>query len=115
MIITARGQLQHHFWGDYCATIRLGFASRQEAELARPLLQAAELQDIRMWQLGTMGAPTLRIFVDADQLEIVEKVLVSFGADPDAIGSTAHSIDYGDPFSIAIQVEDPAQMHLDLT
>lgn len=36
MAIIGHGQLQHHFWGDYCATIVLRFASIAEEDNIKP-------------------------------------------------------------------------------
>ncbi len=104
MIARADGRLRHCFFGEYSAVIALGFDSEAQAAAALPQLGAG-------WKAGTK--PKALIWRgEREALEICKARLVSFGADGDAIDSIAHSIDYGDRFSVEIEVTDPRQIPL---
>ena len=65
------------------------------------------------WSPTTAAASTSsHISVDSDQLVRLKAHLGTLGADVDAIDSVAHSIDYGDPFTVTVEVEDPKQILL---
>jgi hypothetical protein len=102
----ADGRLAHHFWGEYCATIALSFADARLASLALRRLGDG-------WEIGKR--PVALVWNGGrKELEACKLILGSFGADVDKIDSCDHSIDYGDPFSITVPVEDPNQIRLPL-
>lgn len=105
MEVKANGQLAHHFWGEYFATIALGFANTTEAYLAQKTLGTD-------WKLGKKSSTALVWHGNREQLNALKKVLGSFGADLKKIDSIAKSIDYGEPFTVTIPVTDPNQMNL---
>lgn len=105
MKLTANGMLRHCFFGDYSAVIALRFEEKQDAELAIPQLHIPNLG--AEWTQAGNGAV---ITVNSDQLNRVKDQLAELGADPDAIDSVAHSTDFGDPFSVTVEVEDPRQV-----
>jgi hypothetical protein len=110
MKLTAQGRLRHQFWGDYSATIAVAFDTPEDAQLALPHLAPPDLGTT--WKIGTKHAKALTILVDSPQLEKLKVHLGTLGADVDAIDSCDHSIDYGDPFTVTVEVEDPKQMQL---
>jgi hypothetical protein len=97
MIIIAKGQLQHHFWGNYCATIALIFATRELAEKAAPQLVPFHLPD-------NPNAPGLVFHGGGAELKAAEAVLRTHGANMKKVGSLAKSIDYGEPFTIEVDL-----------
>ena len=112
MIIHGTGRLQHHFWGDYHATLALRFDTREMASSAIPKLVPVGFP--KSWSLFPDGKPVVGIFVNSKELDTLIEHLVSLGADRDAITSHKHSIDYGEPFGVIVCVEDPAQQQLPL-
>lgn len=102
MKLRANGQLQHCFWGDYHAKIILSFEDEQSATLARSALSCG-----MDWK---QAGGAIGVFVDSEQLKVVTDLLVKHGAVREAIDSVAHSIDYGDPFDITVEVQDPKQV-----
>lgn len=98
----ATGRLAHHFWGDYCATIALVFKAPEHAALALPLLGSG-------WRRGKNRGALVWHGTGAELREC-KSILAAFGADPDAIDSVAHSVDFGDDFAVTIPVENPDQL-----
>lgn len=97
-IATAKGQLRHRFWGTYSAAIGLQFVNASDAQQALPLLGAG-------WRNSTN--PVVLVWEgDTAALDACEGRLVGFGADAKAIRSLAHSVDYGDPFTVSIPIPD---------
>jgi hypothetical protein len=96
MDIIANGQLQHHFWGDYRATIILLFHDRDIAEKAIAKLP------------GFTPHPTdkraVMFFGGGKELKAVEYLLVGYGASKAKLNSVAKSIDYGEPFTISVNL-----------
>jgi len=91
--MTARGQLQHHFWGTYAATIALRFESEADAGRAHSTVFPTWTRSVRCPEAITWHGSD-------PELETTIQTLVRLGADRDKIESLAHSIDYGDPFTI---------------
>ena len=104
MRLQAQGGLQHHFWGDYCATVSLKFDCPDCVNLALPKLPA--IPGVK-WRSKGEYVATL---VDGAHLEQLKPALGKLGADVAAIDSVEHSIDYGDPFTVTVEVEDPRQL-----
>lgn len=94
--VRARGRLRHRFHGEYSAAMALEFESQADAVAA----------------LGVLGVPwtkspaptVLLAVVDSATLNLEKTRLGSMGADEKAIDSVAHSVDYGDPFTVDVPV-----------
>jgi uncharacterized protein YbbC (DUF1343 family) len=54
----------------------------------------------------------LHWFGSSDELDLVVEELVAHGAEREKIASIAKSIDYGEPFEVEFEVDDPRQMGL---
>jgi hypothetical protein len=104
---TAKGQLHHHFHGNYSASIGLLFASDEYAALALPKLGAG-------WRIAANDTRVLVWHGAGDALKACEAVLVGFGADERKIGSLKFSIDRGEAFEISVPVHcsHPDQLSL---
>lgn len=94
--ISATGQLKHHFWGDYYASIALCFTSDDNASAAQPLLgdkwkKAEKVKSVLLWH------------GNSEELDICKQTLVKYGADGSKIDSVAKSVDYGEPFTIEMK------------
>lgn len=89
----ANGQLKHHFWGEYAATIVLVFDSIDSANLAKT-------GAFSNWDL--IEKDVLKFHGSGDALSIEEEKLITHGADPQKLRSLAKSIDYGEPFTITL-------------
>jgi hypothetical protein len=104
----AKGQLRHHFWGDYKATIVLKFHS--------PVLASAAVAQLPGFNVHERDTSALVFFGGGEQLKLVEALLVSLGADRKKIRSVRYSIDYGERFEIAVdltpRVPQPTQLTL---
>lgn len=111
MKLTAKGQLQHHFWGDYHASVGLAFETPEDAALALPKLWPANSPS--PWKIGK-NAKIIVAVVNSAQLEELKAHCGTLGADVGKIDSCDHSIDYGDPFTVTVDVEDPRQMALEV-
>lgn len=98
MPIHARGQLQHHFWGDYKASIGLLFHSSELASEALPALEGFKVHPV--------DPRALTYFGGGADLKRVEALLVSHGANRKLLTSVAKSIDYGEPFVIWVKRVD---------
>jgi len=98
-VVRATGQLQHHFWGTYVATIGLLFGSIDDASHAHETV----FRDWRQYDL------VLRWHGGDPELERQIKLLVAHGAERRKIVSVATSIDYGEPFSITIRIGGSGQ------
>lgn len=106
MTIIAKGQLQHHFWGTYHASIGLLFHS---AELAAQAQKAFPLFT------QSTSLPTCLTFRGKDpELKAALASLYAHGADKRKVESVAHSIDYGDPFTVEVDLT-PADTTIQLT
>lgn len=124
MKIKAKGQLRHHFWGDYSAQITLVFNDSEDCELALPLLAKTTgkpgefrnacggISDSIGWLQGKEGHENAcGAILASDPLERVIAFLKEHGAS-DQIDSCATSIDHGEPFEITLEVEDPKQLQI---
>lgn len=105
MLIHGNGQLQHHFWGNYHATIAIGFDTTRHAALAVEVLGAG-------WRVGGKGGDVAYGTFTGAAYEAAEAKLVGFGADLKKLTSIAKSIDFGEPFKVAIEVVNPDQLTL---
>lgn len=105
MVITAKGQARHRFWGEYSAAIALIFDRRKHAEW----VQECFLKD---WDLAESGNPALVKIASKDETDAVVEVLTQYGAEKKKILSIAKSIDYGEPFECTFDVADPNQMSM---
>lgn len=110
MKITANGICQFHFWGTYSQSFYLHFETAEDAALALPILRRLVLPSSSKNWMST--GRSLGIFATGDDVALVEAQLVALGADPDKMGSMAHSCDSGEPFSVTLHVDDPAQVLL---
>jgi len=64
------------------------------------------------WHLAEKNPRVAITCVNGEQLNALKEHLGTMGADVDAIDSVDHSIDYGDPFTVTVEVEDPRQQSL---
>lgn len=106
MKLIAHGRLNHHFWGEYSAGLALVFDTPEDVLMALPKLSPHGLP---AWRQGEKSPHLAHICVNSAQLTQLKTHLGKLGADEDKIDSCAHSIDYGDPFTIEVEVEDPRQ------
>ena len=104
--LRATGRLQHHFWGNYVATIVLLFQD------------AASATDALTKLVGFKAHPTTPkalVFCDGgDAFEAVKAMLTAFRVpssnptaalrDEEPLDSCDKSIDYGPPFEIEVEV-----------
>jgi hypothetical protein len=97
-LIIARGQLQHHFWGEYSASIVLKFHSAFLAHKALEQLPGFKVHS------NPDFAYALTFYGKGADLKAVEALLVSKGADKKKLNSMAKSIDYGEPFNITVDL-----------
>lgn len=105
MKITATGQLQHHFWGDYRATICLRFATEALAQQAQA--RAFPNWVVRGELLGFHGG--------GEALKAEEATLVRHGADRKKLTSLRFSIDRGEPFTVTVDLtSEPTEVQLSL-
>ena len=103
MKVSAKGQLRHRFFGQYSAVIGLKFDCPGDAIAALPKLGAG-------WSRHETVDHALIWVGDSDALKACETTLERFGAEKRKIASLAKSVDYGEPFSITVEVEDPNQL-----
>lgn len=96
--IIAHGRLRHHFWGDYHATIIVKFAN---ADLAA---RALELPQFIGWKVHQTEPAALVFHGTGKVLKHVQNVLVSLGASRAKMDSVRYSIDFGEPFTIAVSL-----------
>jgi uncharacterized protein YbbC (DUF1343 family) len=103
----ADGRLQHHFWGEYRASMVLLFDS--------PLMLDATLATgkFKNWKRSEKKPETvIHWFGSSDELDVEVDELVTHGAKREKIASIAKSIDYGEPFEIELEAVDPRQTSL---
>jgi len=103
----ADGKLQHHFWGAYRASMVLLFDSA-------PMLDAAlAAGKFKGWDRSEKRPDTVLLwFGSSDELETAIDELAAHGAERGKIDSIAKSIDYGEPFEVEFEAEDPRQTSL---
>lgn len=104
MKVKANGQLRHQFFGTYSAVIALGFDDEYQASKVLPLLGSG-------WKVGSKPY-ILSWHGDADELDTCKEVLGSFGADKSKIDSCAKSIDFGEKFTIEVEIAPQEQLSL---
>ncbi len=103
----AEGQLRHRFWGKYSAAMVLVFDAPEMLDAA---LAAGKFAG---WRRGEKRPDICLVWDgDSDALEPAKDELAAHGADRSKIDSIAKSIDYGEPFAVEFEVEDPNQMGL---
>lgn len=95
----AKGQLRHHFWGTYYATIALDFG---KPEVAKQFLESGKL--LGDWKQSKDRDSCLVTMVDNDGLDLLVEQLVGWGAEKKKITSVAKSIDFGEPFWIECSI-----------
>lgn len=107
MTIIGQGRLKHHFWGDYSATIGLQFGTADYAARALPFLPGFSVHP---------NVPEALVFHGGGQaLKAAEALLAHFKADMKKVGSVRYSIDYGEPFTIEVDITpDPTEVQLAL-
>jgi hypothetical protein len=105
MIIRAQGQLRHRFWGEYSASVVLKFGNEVDAVLAQTFLDSTGFN----WESVPAGHGYRHTVVDSAGLEELEKSLSKFG-DVSKMASLERSIDYGDVFDLAFEIENPNQL-----
>jgi DNA polymerase IIIc chi subunit len=88
----------------------LAFEDEQSAALALPKL--AVLAHAIAWRPADKNKRVVVTCVNGEQLNALKTHLGTMGADEHAIDSVDHSIDYGDPFTVTVEVEDPRQQPL---
>lgn len=91
----AKGQLKHHFWGTYAASVWLVFESATEAAVALAGPFAA-------WKANPKHPDTIGFHGSDPQLQAQLNILAAHGADLKRVSSLAKSIDYGEPFEVDI-------------
>jgi hypothetical protein len=111
-MLKGKGRLRHHFWGDYCATIAIEFSDEASAKDALSVLSTESLEGSKGWKAAENHTNCLIWFGKAPAFNQVKAKLVSLGADADKIDSCATSIDYGEPFEIAVSVTPAEQPSL---
>ena len=103
--IRARGILRHRFWGTYSACIGLEFDTPEAAADGLKVLGST-------WKNGEINKHILIWTGNSEELEVCKKTLGSFGADVSKIDSVATSIDYGEPFTVSIEVVPTEQVSM---
>jgi len=98
--IIGKGQLQHHFWGDYSATICILWHS--------PALALQALQSFPQFEIHPNEPRAIRYHGTGADLKLAEASLRDHGADMGKVGSMKRSIDYGEPFEVVIPVAETA-------
>ena len=96
-----KGQLFHHFHGNYWASIVLVFDDQEQAAGALRVLGLP-------WKQSQKDARCLGCAVDSAQLEAVKRELARHGADVRAIDSLRKSVDCGEPFTVNVPLLPPA-------
>ena len=106
MNIQVHGQLKHHFWGSYFATIVL--------TLDNPFNDLAAVQEVLgpRWVMETHKTGGYYLIWHGADVDAQVAMLAKYGADPKKITSLAKSVDYGEPFTATIPVKDRKQMDL---
>ena len=101
ILAIGKGQLFHHFHGNYWASIVLLFDDQEQAAAALRVLGVP-------WKQSQKDPRALGCAVDSAQLEAVKRELGRHGADVRAIDSLAKSVDCGEPFTVEIPLLPPA-------
>ncbi len=99
----AQGQARHRFWGKYSALIALSFDDEQQAAEAHAVLGDR-------WRVpgNASTVPNLRrclLYAGSDpELKTTVATLESYGAK--GVLSLAHSVDFGEPFTVTIPTRE---------
>jgi hypothetical protein len=104
-IVKATGQLRHHFWGEYLATIYLHFSDKDCAADALNVLKGAWEPSVQNNILIWEG--------NSKELEACKDQLEKYGADKKKIDSVQFSIDHGEKFEVVIPVTPVEQLAFD--
>ncbi len=109
MKIRGEGQLRHHFWGDYGATIVIVFKDEASARDVLPKLPGCKVSEKASHVLVFHGG--------GDAFETIKKAISDFRAplnarDGEPVDSVARSIDLGPPFAVEIDVIPSEQISL---
>jgi len=107
MVIIGRGQLQHHFWGTYHASLGIMF---HDAAIAAD----AQRRAFPKWDISERQPKALIFHGHGDALEAELVNLEAHGADRSKVESVARSIDYGEPFEVEVDLT-PAPTETQLT
>lgn len=99
-LLEGRGHLEHHFWGEYHATIFIRFKDVAAARVAKRVLGRG--WEVARYKESKKPAPVVRWFGKGEQLDKVLLVLAQYGAVPSKVASVKFSIDSGEPFVIQI-------------
>jgi len=99
MIIQASGQLRHHFWGTYAASIGIKFHNADLAGRALPQFPG--------WKQSTVDPRCLTFHGQDPALADTLQLLGKLGADLRKVSSLARSIDFGEPFTVAVDLTQP--------
>ena len=103
-VAVGSGLAAHHFHGNYWASFALAFDTEEEAAAACRVLGAP--WEVRPRRDGrATGVRCQASDLDGGVERIVAQ-LVSFGAERGAILSLAKSVDYGEPFTVTIPLEE---------
>jgi hypothetical protein len=92
--ILGTGRLQHHFWGQYHATVILQWSSVALAQQA--------LQIFPLFKVHPEDSRVLVYHGTGAELKQVEQALRAAGADMRKVTSVAKSIDFGEPFTVGM-------------
>jgi hypothetical protein len=107
--VKGTGQLQHHFWGTYHASIAIQTANKPSADDAAKALGDG-------WKAVENGKVTGVIFHGKDpELDAALNKLEEFGVQRKLVTSCAKSIDFGEKFSVTIPVIPAEQKGLGLS
>ena len=114
MKVSFTGILQHHFWGDYCATVVLRFNSPQLAKDAQQVLGAADPSHLEMekgeWGYSHRDPNKIHALLSSEQLDKLKSQFKAWGMDQrnlDNIDSMNSSVDHGSPFCGEIEINLP--------
>lgn len=105
----AKGQLAHHFWGNYHASVALIFSTPAERNTA---LSSGMLGG--GWKPSEKREDAVLWHGDSDALKGMKERMGELGADVSKIDSIRFSIDRGEPFEIDFEATDPGQLSLEV-
>lgn len=94
-MIKGKGQLAHHFWGTYYATIGIWFDSEEDAKHSLNVLGP-------LWKVSPRVSSAIIFHGKDPELNQVLETLEKFGANKRVVTSCTKSIDYGEPFEIEL-------------
>lgn len=95
--INCKGRLRHCWWGTYHATVGLFCKDTFEARGVHSKLGSP-------WRLHEKNDSAVMYHGKGSELESVLNQLESLGADRDKMTSIAKSIDFGEEFTISVEV-----------